>query len=146
MIFRLLHIHPLYLPGQEYSVMPCPQDDSFHYPRNLFILETGITMAKKRTYRVVMRSPNNDLRMKDYLSQKALLKDYSKIGIDDCSTDLTLRGEPLLRGLVGPMSEDDNVVRYETPDIFESLTKQWFHEEKPKRRPSRAASEAQNPF
>lgn len=103
-------------------------------------------MAKKRTYRVVMRSPNNDLRMKDYLSQKALLKDYSKIGIDDCSTDLTLRGEPLLRGLVGPMSEDDNVVRYETPEIFESLTKQWFHEEKPKRRPSRAASEAQNPF
>ncbi len=41
MIFRLLHIHPLYLPGQEYSVMPCRQDDSSHYPRNLFILETG---------------------------------------------------------------------------------------------------------
>ena len=98
-------------------------------------------MAKKRTYRVVMRSPDNELRMKDYLSRKVLLRDYSKIGIDDCSTDLTLRGEPVLRGLVGPMSEDDNVVRYETPEIFETLTKQWFLEDKPPRRPSRAASE-----
>ena len=101
-------------------------------------------MAKKRTYRVVMRSPDNELRMKDYLSRKALLRDYSKIGIDDCSTDLTLRGEPVLRGLVGPMSEDDNVVRYETPDIFETLTKQWFLEDTPRRRPSQVASEVQD--
>ena len=98
-------------------------------------------MAKKRTYRVVMRSPNDEMRMKDYISRKALLADYHGIGLDDCSTDLTLRGEPILRGLVGPMSEDDNVVRYETPDVFESLTKVWFHEEQPRRRPSRAASD-----
>ena len=98
-------------------------------------------MATKRTYRVVMRSPDNSLRMKDYLSRKALLADYPQVGIDDASTDLTLRGEPVLRGLVGPIPEDNNVVRYETPEVFESLTKKWFHEETPRRRPSRAASE-----
>ena len=102
-------------------------------------------MAKK-SFRVVTRTSEGKLRIKDYPSEDSLQKRHTQIGIDDCSTDLTLRGEPLLRGLVGPMSEDDNVVRYETPDIFESLTKQWFHEEKPRRRPSRAASEAQNPF
>ena len=98
-------------------------------------------MATKRSYRVVMRSPENDLRMKDYLSRRALLGDYSQVGIDDSSTDLTLRGEPVLRNLVGPMAEDVNVVRYETPEVFESLTKQWFYEDTPRRRPSRAASE-----
>jgi len=98
-------------------------------------------MATKRSYRVVMRSPNDELRMKDYLSRRALLSDYPQVGLDDSSTDLTLRGEPVLRGLVGPMAEDDNVVRYETPEVFESLTKQWFHEDQPRRRPSRAASE-----
>jgi hypothetical protein len=39
------------------------------------------------------------------------------------------------------MAEDVNVVRYETPEVFESLTKQWFDEDQPRRRPSRAASE-----
>ena len=98
-------------------------------------------MATKRTYRVVMRSPDDELRMKDYLSRKALLRDYPQVGIDDSSTDLTLRGEPVLRNLVGPMAEDENVVGYETPEVFESLTKQWFYEDTPRRRPSRAASE-----
>lgn len=142
LIFRLLRIDPLYLPDEEYSPSsPWQVDISHQHPEFAFPGKQVDTMATKRSYRVVMRSPENDLRMKDYLSLKALLGDYSKVGIDDSSTDLTLRGEPVLRGLVGPMAEDGNVVRYETPEVFESLTKKWFHEDKPRRRPSRAASE-----
>ena len=41
---------------------------------------------------------------------------------DDCSTDLRLRGAPVFRTLVGPMPEGRNIIRYETPEVFESLT------------------------
>jgi len=50
---------------------------------------------------------------------------HTQIGIDDSSTDLSLRGLPVFRGLIGPMPESGNVVRYESPDIFETLTKEW---------------------
>ncbi len=50
---------------------------------------------------------------------------HTQIGIDDCSTDLALRGYPLFRGLIGPMPEGKQVVRYESPDVFEALTKEW---------------------
>ena len=43
----------------------------------------------------------------------------------DCSTDLALRGMPVFRGLIGPMPEGKGVVRYETPEVFETLTKEW---------------------
>ena len=32
----------------------------------------------------------------------------------------------MFRGLIGPMSEGKNVVRYESPDVFEALTKEWI--------------------
>jgi hypothetical protein len=50
---------------------------------------------------------------------------HAQIGIDDCSTDLSLRGLPVFRGLIGPMPEGRTVVRYESPDVFETLTKEW---------------------
>ena len=45
--------------------------------------------------------------------------------IDDCSTDLDLRGAPVFRHLVGPIPEGKTVVRYETPEVFEVLTREW---------------------
>ena len=48
-----------------------------------------------------------------------------QVGIDDCSTDLELGGLPVFRGLIGPMPEGTNVIRYESPDVFETLTKEW---------------------
>jgi hypothetical protein len=30
-----------------------------------------------------------------------------------------------LRGLIGPMPEGKNVIRYESPEVFETLTKEW---------------------
>jgi hypothetical protein len=50
---------------------------------------------------------------------------HTQIGIDDCSTDLELRGMPVFRGLIGPIPEGKEVVRYESPEVFESLTKEW---------------------
>ena len=79
----------------------------------------------KKCFRVVTRTADGKLRIKDYPSQQSLEKLNTQIGVDDCSTDLSLRGLPVFRGLVGPMSEGENVARYEAPDVFESLTKEW---------------------
>ena len=79
----------------------------------------------KDTYRVVARGVDGSLRIKEYASKDTLLKLHTQIGVDDCSTDLGLRGLPVFRGLIGPMSESQSVVRYESPDVFESLTNEW---------------------
>jgi len=81
---------------------------------------------KKTTFRVVTRGANGQLRIRDYDSQEDLLKRHSQVGVDDCSTDLDLRGLPVFRGLIGPMPEGQHVIRYESPDVFESLTKEWI--------------------
>jgi len=79
----------------------------------------------KDTFRVVTRGANGDLRIRDYDRKEDLLRRHTQIGVDDCSTDLELRGQPVFRGLIGPMPEGTNVIRYESPDVFESLTKDW---------------------
>ena len=79
----------------------------------------------KNTFRVVTRGKDGSLRIKDYPSADSLMKRHTQIGIDDCSTDLSLRGMPVFRGLVGPMPESKDIVRYETPEVFETLTKDW---------------------
>ncbi len=93
----------------------------------------------KDTFRVVTRGIDGDLRIRDYDNQEALLKRHCQIGVDDCSTDLDLRGLPVFRGLIGPMPEGTNVIRYESPEVFESLTKDWGMP-KPTRRRSRSRS------
>ena len=77
------------------------------------------------TIRIVTRGSNGELRTKDYEKHETVLKMHTQIGVDDCSTDLSLRGMPVFRGLIGPMPEAKGVVRYETPEVFETLTKEW---------------------
>ena len=77
------------------------------------------------TIRIVTRGSNGELRTKDYEKHDTVLKMHTQIGVDDCSTDLALRGMPVFRGLIGPMPEGKGVVRYETPEVFETLTKEW---------------------
>lgn len=89
---------------------------------------------KKETFRVVTRGANGQLRIKDYGSKENLLDMHTQIGVDDCSTDLDLRGLPVFRGLIGPMAEGKKVVRYETPDVFEALTKEWVAQPPERRR------------
>lgn len=98
-------------------------------------------MAKKDTFRLVTRSGDGSLQIRDYPNIDPLVNQHTQIGVDDCSTDLALRGMPIFRGLVGPMPEGKTVVRYETPEVFEALTKEWGMA-KPKRRRRRSAETA----
>ncbi|MCA9148309.1 MAG: hypothetical protein KDA92_03365 [Planctomycetales bacterium] len=101
---------------------------------------------KKDTFRVVTRGTNGQLRIRDYGSKDTLMEMHTQIGVDDCSTDLALRGLPVFRGLIGPMSEGKNIVRYESPEVFESLTKEWVSqpaERKTRRRKTAKPEESQ---
>jgi hypothetical protein len=91
----------------------------------------------KDTYRIVTRGADGQIRIRDYDNQEALVKRHVQIGVDDCSTDLGLRGLPVFRGLVGPMPEGKNVIRYESPEVFETLTKDWSSAKTARRRRSR---------
>ena len=90
-------------------------------------------MAKK-IIRVISRAANGTLRTKEYENFDEIAELHSQIGIDDCSTDLSLRGLPLFRGLVGPMPESKTTVCYESPDVFEFLTKEWSQASTKRRR------------
>jgi hypothetical protein len=91
----------------------------------------------KGTFRVVTRGADGEIRIRDYDTAEALLKRHSQVGVDDCSTDLDLRGMPVFRGLIGPIPEGKTVVRYESPEVFETLTKEWSAQ-RPSRRRSRS--------
>ena len=91
-----------------------------------------------KTIRVVTRASDGTLRTKDFESFDPISDLHDQVGIDDCSTDLTLRGMPIFKGLVGPMSESKTVVRYESPDVFEALTKEWSKQKVRRRRRRKA--------
>ncbi len=95
-------------------------------------------MAKKDTYRVVTRGTDGQILTRDYDTAEALQKRHSQVGVDDCSTDLDLRGLPVFRGLIGPIPEGRNVIRYESPEVFETLTKEWSIDPPKKRASSRS--------
>ncbi len=97
---------------------------------------------QKDTFRIVTRGTDGQIRIRDYPDQNALLKRHTQIGVDDCSTDLELRGLPVFRGLIGPIPEGVNVIRYESPAVFETLTKQWSTAKTPRR--SRKRSQTAN--
>jgi hypothetical protein len=106
-------------------------------------------MAQKNTVRVVTRGADGTLRIRDFPTTEPLLETHTQIGIDDCSTDLALRGLPVFRGLIGPMPEGKQVIRYESPDVFESLTKEWSSSKssrKPRRRTQPPADREQMPL
>lgn len=98
---------------------------------------------KKRTIRVITRGSNGELRIRDYDSPEELLKRHLQIGVDDCNTDLSLRGLPVLRGLIGPIPDGPNFIRYESPEVFEAATKDWVTT-KPAKRRRRRGHTAQN--
>jgi len=92
--------------------------------------------------RLVTRDSDGSIRIRDYESANELLKNHEQIGIDDCSTDLTLRGLPVFRGLVGPIPEGKGIARYETSDVFEVLTKDWAKAKVKRRRRRKSATTA----
>ena len=100
------------------------------------------SMAGK-TVRVITRGADGEIRTRDYDSFERLDQSHDQIGIDDCNTDLSLRGLPVYRGLIGPISESKSVARYESPEVFEQLTKEWSNVHNKRRR--RTKSEIENP-
>jgi hypothetical protein len=112
-------------------------------------VETSLYLSKQRsfsmskdTFRVVTRGPDGKLRIRDYDAPDTLLRMHTQIGVDDCSTDLDLRGQPVFRGLIGPMPESGNVIRYESPEVFETLTKEWSATKQGRRRRRATADES----
>ena len=93
----------------------------------------------KSVFRIVTRGADGELRTRDFDEPEPIKSMHTQIGVDDCSTDLGLRGMPVFRGLIGPIPEGKEVVRYESPDVFEALTKEWSSE-KPARRTRRRTS------
>lgn len=79
----------------------------------------------KSIFRIVTRGADGELRTRDFDEPETIKSMHTQIGVDDCSTDLGLRGMPVFRGLIGPIPEGKEVVRYESPDVFEALTKEW---------------------
>ena len=51
----------------------------------------------KDTFRVVTRGADGKLRIRDYNQPETLLRLHIQIGVDDCSTDLGLRGQPVFK-------------------------------------------------
>lgn len=90
----------------------------------------------KTIIRVVSRAGDGELKTKEYEDFTELLQRHEQIGLDDCSTDLSFRGLPLFRGLVGPIPEN-KVVLYETPDVFEVMTKEWSQRKTKRKRRTR---------
>ena len=99
----------------------------------------------KNTFRVVTRGADGKIRIRDYADPDALLKRHTQIGIDDCSTDLELRGLPVFKGLIGPMPEGSDIIRYESPEVFETLTKDWGTTKPPRRARGRAPRSHRTP-
>lgn len=96
-------------------------------------------MGKKEVFRVVTRAQDGSLRIRDFHTAESIFQTHSQSGVDDSSTDLDLRGMPIFKGLIGPIPEGKNIVRYESPDVFEIMTKEWATN-KPRRRRRTAKS------
>jgi hypothetical protein len=91
----------------------------------------------KQIIRVVSRAGDGELKTKEYEDFTELLQRHDQIGLDDCSTDLSFRGLPLFRGLVGPIPEANKVILYESPDVFEAMTKEWSQRKTKRKRRTR---------
>jgi hypothetical protein len=100
-------------------------------------------MTKKDVFRVVTRAQDGTIKIRDFHSAEFILKTHSQSGIDDSSTDLDLRGMPIFKGLIGPIPEGKNIVRYESPEVFELMTKEWATNKPRRRRRTKPTIEAQ---
>lgn len=76
-------------------------------------------------YRVITLDETGKLRQTDYPSLASLLDVYEQTGVEEDSYTMRLRGEPVLRGMVGPLSDGKTIVRYESAAAYVILTREW---------------------
>ncbi|MDR0327750.1 MAG: hypothetical protein LBI05_05590 [Planctomycetaceae bacterium] len=89
---------------------------------------------KQHTFRVVTRGPDGEYRIRDYVSEEEIRRWHAQDGVSDFCLDIELRARPVFKGLVGPMPESGGVLRYESPDVFEQLTKEWYEHKRRNRK------------
>jgi len=82
-------------------------------------------MMKRHIFRVVTRGPEGEYRVRDYVSDEEIRRWHVQTGVTDYSLDNTVRGRPIFKGLIGPMPEAGGVLRYESPEVFEQISKEW---------------------
>jgi len=80
---------------------------------------------KRHIFRVVTRGPEGEYRIRDYVSEEEIRRWHVQTGSNDYGLDISVRGRPVFRGLIGPMPEVGGVLRYESPEVFEQMTKEW---------------------
>ncbi len=96
-------------------------------------------------YRTVKQSPSGEFLYNDYKTISALLDDYHQIGVEEDSYAMRLHGEPIIRGMVGPLADGKGVVRYECPEAYAVLTEQWSKTKRPRKTPTSLVSVDQSP-
>ena len=79
----------------------------------------------KNTTRVVTRAATVLCESKTIPLQTPCWSSILRSGSTIAAPTWRLRGMPVFRGLIGPMPEGKDVVRYESPEVFETLTKEW---------------------
>ena len=97
---------------------------------------------ERHIFRVVTRGPDGDYRIRDYVSEEELCCRHAQTGANDCSIDVSLRGRPVFKGLIGPMPEAGGVLRYESPEVFEQMTKEWSETKRHRRKKKRSRARA----
>lgn len=78
-----------------------------------------------RIYRVVSLTKAGKIEESDFRDPGDIAKTYEAVGVEEDSYTMRLHGEPVFKGLIGPLSDGKNVVRYETPEAFALLTEKW---------------------
>jgi hypothetical protein len=86
------------------------------------------------TYRVVTMTKAGKFVGQDYEDPAAIREQFEQIGVEEDSYTLRLHGEPVFKGLIGPLSEGPSVIRYETPEAYADLTEVWAKTRRPRKR------------
>jgi hypothetical protein len=98
-----------------------------------------IFLMEKHIFRVVTRGPEGEYRIRDYTSEDEIRRWHIQTGICDYNLDMSLRGHPIFKGLIGPISETSGVLRYESPEVFEQMAKEWGELKRRQRRKKKSA-------
>jgi hypothetical protein len=85
-------------------------------------------------YRVVTMTKAGKFVEQDFQETAELANQFEQIGVEEDSYTLRLHGEPVFRGLIGPISDGPAVVRYEVPEAYAALTEIWAKTRRPRRR------------
>ena len=91
------------------------------------------------TYRIVSVAKTGKFVECDFDTATEIQSLYEQIGVEEDSYTLRLHGQPVFKGLIGPLSDGPTNIRYETPEAYAALTEVWAKTRRPRRRRRTAA-------